>query len=43
VKYREAKGAHPTDLIKGELAQLWGEPEQVRNLRFPLYMRLGRV
>jgi SAM-dependent methyltransferase len=43
VKYREAKGAHPTDLMKGDLARAWGDPEQERNLHFPLYMRLGRV
>ncbi len=43
VKYRQATGARPTDLIKGELARAWGEPEQERDLRFPLYMRLGRV
>jgi SAM-dependent methyltransferase len=43
VKYREAKGAHPTDLIKVELAQLWGDPEHERDLHFPLYMRVGRV
>ena len=43
VKYREAKGDHPTDLIKGELARVWGDPEQKRDLHFPLYMRIGRV
>jgi hypothetical protein len=43
VKYREATGVHSTDLIKGELTQVWGDPEQKRDLHFPLYMRLGRV
>ncbi len=43
MKYREATGAHPTDLIKGELARAWGEPERKRDLHFPLYMRIGRV
>lgn len=43
VKYRQATGAHPTDLIKGELTQVWGEPEQRRDLHCPLYMRIGRV
>jgi SAM-dependent methyltransferase len=43
IKYREATGVHPTDLIKGELARAWGEPERKRDLHFPLYMRIGRV
>jgi len=43
VKYRQATGAHPTDLIKGELTRVWGDPEQKRGLHFPLYMRIGRV
>jgi hypothetical protein len=43
VKYRQATGAHPTDLIKGELTRVWGDPEQERDLHFPLYMRIGRV
>jgi SAM-dependent methyltransferase len=43
VKYRQATGAHPTDLIKGELTRVWGAPEQKRDLHFPLYMRIGRV
>jgi ubiquinone/menaquinone biosynthesis C-methylase UbiE len=43
VKYREATGSHPTDLIKADLAQVWGDPEQKQELHFPLYMRLGRV
>ena len=43
VRYREATGTHPTELIRGEFAQVWGEPERKRDLHFPLYMRLGRV
>ena len=43
VKYREAVGAHPTDLIEGDLAREWGDPEQKKDLHFPLYMRLGRI
>ena len=43
VKYHEATGAHPTDLIGGELARVWGEPEQKRDLHFPPYVRIGRV
>lgn len=36
VASREATGTHPTDSIKGD-------PEQKKDLHFPLYMRLGRV
>ena len=43
VKYREATGAHPTDLTKGDVARVWGDPEQERDLHFPLYTRVGRV
>jgi SAM-dependent methyltransferase len=43
VKYREATGARPTDLIRGDLARAWGDPDRKRDLHFPLYMRLGRV
>ncbi len=43
VKYRQAKHARPTRLIEGDLERAWGDPRQKRDLRFPLYMRLGRV
>jgi SAM-dependent methyltransferase len=43
VKYREAEGARPTDLIRGDLARVWGDPDRKKDLHFPLYMRLGRI
>jgi hypothetical protein len=43
VASREATGTHPTDSIKGDLARVWGDPEQKKDLHFPLYMRLRRV
>ena len=43
MKYREANNVSPTDLIKDDLARAWGDPEQKRDLHFPLYMRLGRT
>jgi SAM-dependent methyltransferase len=43
VKYREANYASPTKLIEDDLARAWGDPQQRRDLYFPLYMRLGRV
>jgi ubiquinone/menaquinone biosynthesis C-methylase UbiE len=43
VKYRQANHVGPTTLIESDLARAWGDPQQKRDLRFPLYMRLGRV
>lgn len=43
LKYREANGTRPTELIKADLRRAWGDPDQKRDLHFPLYMRLGRV
>jgi SAM-dependent methyltransferase len=43
VKYRQDKGVRPTDLIRDDLARVWGDPEQKQDLHFPLYMRFGRV
>ena len=43
VKYRQEKGTQPTDLIRDDLAQVWGDPKQKQDVHFPLYMRLGRV
>jgi SAM-dependent methyltransferase len=43
LKYRQEKGAHPTDLIRDDLARVWGDPGQKKDLHFPLFMRLGRV
>jgi SAM-dependent methyltransferase len=43
LKYREANHVSPTSLIEDDLARAWGDPQQKRDLRFPLYMRLGKV
>jgi SAM-dependent methyltransferase len=43
LKYRETNNANPTDLIEDDLARAWGDPQETRDLHFPLYMRLGRV
>jgi SAM-dependent methyltransferase len=43
LKYREANHASPTKVIQDDLARAWGDPQQKRDLHFPLYMRLGRV
>ena len=43
MKYREVNQVSPTRLIEDDLARAWGDTYQKRDLRFPLYMRLGRV
>jgi ubiquinone/menaquinone biosynthesis C-methylase UbiE len=42
-QYRVAKGNDPVELIEKELKELWGEPESVHNIRWPLYLRISRV
>jgi SAM-dependent methyltransferase len=43
IKYREANHESPTRLIEDDLAIAWGDPQQKRDLHFPLYMRLGKT
>lgn len=43
VKYREANHTRPTRFIEDDLARVWKAPQERRDVRFPLYMRLGRV
>ena len=43
VKSREANQVSTTGLIEGDLARAWVDPQQKQDLRFPHYMRLGRV
>lgn len=42
-KYRATNGSDPLELIATELRQAWGEPETQRLVRWPLYLRVGRV
>jgi SAM-dependent methyltransferase len=42
-RYREAQGFYPLEVIWQELSAAWGEPGQVRNIRWQMYMRVGRV
>ena len=41
VKYEKQHGQDPVLLIAGQLTQLWGPQE--REVRFPVFLRLGRV
>jgi len=42
-EYIRQRGEDPVVLIKDELAELWGDPEGVRQVRWPLYIRLARL
>jgi len=42
-KYRAAQGSDPLALIASELHAAWGDPDSPRLVRWPLYMRVGRV
>jgi SAM-dependent methyltransferase len=42
-RYQAERGQHPLDLIWSELEQAWGAPQQPRRVRWPLYLRVGRV
>jgi SAM-dependent methyltransferase len=42
-KFSAARGHDPVDEIRAELADLWGEASKSRNIRWPLFFRIGRV
>ncbi len=39
----QARGYHPVDQIREALVAAWGPAETVRQVRWPVYMRVGRV
>jgi SAM-dependent methyltransferase len=41
--YRKAHGADPLDLVRGEMAEAWGDPAARRTVRWPLSLRLARL
>jgi SAM-dependent methyltransferase len=42
-RYLEQFGKRATGEIAGELARAWGDPAERREIRFPLFVRAGRV
>ncbi len=42
-KYRAAQGSDPLALVKSDLSAAWGDPDEQRLVRWPLYTRVGRV
>jgi Methyltransferase domain len=42
-RYQKATGEDPLQLIAGELAAAWGNPEMTRDVVWPLNLRIGRI
>lgn len=42
-RYFQQHGTRATNAIAAELAQAWGDPDHRRQVRFPLFVRAGRV
>lgn len=42
-RFAQAIGHSPLKLVEEELARRWGDPEETREIRWPLMTRLGRV
>jgi SAM-dependent methyltransferase len=42
-KYRAANGTNPLTLVDRELREAWGDPELAHLVRWPLYLRAGRI
>lgn len=43
LKYQEANGEHPVDLLEPEFREAWGDPDQPRRISWPVYLRIGTV
>ena len=41
--YREATGQDPAELVRDELAPLFGDASEVRTVRIPLFVRAARL
>lgn len=41
--YREEKGADPVALVRGPMAEAWGNPAQARTVIWPLTVKAGRI
>jgi ubiquinone/menaquinone biosynthesis C-methylase UbiE len=42
-QYIRERGEDPVDLIREELSQIWGTPQSIHTLRWPLYLRIARL
>lgn len=42
-RFRSERGRHPLQILWPELAGAWGQPDQPRLIRWPLYLRAGKL
>jgi SAM-dependent methyltransferase len=42
-RYLKEHGRHPLSLVWEALSQAWGDPKKPRTLRWPLFLRVGRI
>ena len=42
-KFIESRGYHPLREIDAAMRAAWGDPGTVREMRFPIHLRVGRV
>jgi hypothetical protein len=42
-RYLAEQGEDPVRLIEADLARAWGDPEEIRNVDWPLVIRVGFV
>jgi hypothetical protein len=42
-RYQKERGQHPLGTIWQGLSESWGEPDRQRTIRWPLYLRVGRI
>ncbi len=42
-KYAEQKSAPPLEQVEQKLRRAWGSAAQVRQIRWPLYLRVGHI
>jgi hypothetical protein len=42
-RYQKERGQTPINMIGQNLSELWGDPGQLRQIRWPLFLRVGRI
>lgn len=42
-EYRKRNGENPVSLIETDLRKLWGNPQQIHTLRWPIFIKIARM